>query len=331
MAEIKIEKPKQTIKDPEEFNSLIESCKRFGIRYKITAYLTSIHLMIFTEKIQHFDFSLTGSSKDIINIGAIANSIKNCNYPKEIWNDEIQIASGYQFSDDYFAKKELKCRSYDINSAFPFAMLKPMPDTTKKPRRNDYLKAGEIGFLKSGSCTTKPGYYANYIFPLIDSPFKEFVYKYYKNKKEAITKEEKAKAKAFLNIATGLFAKKGGKCSNIYIRNAIIYYSNQYIKKYIDENTVYCNIDCIVSLTPRPDLPIGPEIGQFKCEHECQGFKYIKNCEYQWKNDDGTNDCHYSGIPAGTLKDIEDLNSWEENLKYYLGKDELIHERKKNN
>lgn len=321
----------QFIETAEDFNNLIRLCKETKVRYKIDLYKTSVHLSVFGSKIQHFDFSLTGQKKDIINCGAIANAIKKCDYQKEVWNNEIKIASGYQFTDDYFARKDLICWSYDINSAFPFAMLKPMPDTTKEPRRNDFIKKGEIGFLKSGGCVTEVGYFADYILPLIDSPFKEFVYNYYKQKKEAKTFEEKAKAKSFLNIATGLFAKKDGKCSNIYIRNAIIHYSNEYIKKYIDENTVYCNIDCIVSLVPRTDIPIGKEIGMFKCEHECQGFKYIKNCIYQWKNDDGTNECHYSGIGAGLLKDIEDLSSYKDNIKFYLGKDEFIHEKKQNN
>ena len=104
------------------------------------------------------------------------------------------------------------------------------------------------------------------------------------------------------------------------MRNAIIYYSNKYIKKFIDDDTIYCNVDCIISLRPRYDIPVGKEIGQFKIEHECEDFKYKMNGIYQWGKDG--KDVHYIGIPKNLLSDIEDISSWQKNLKYIFNEKE---------
>ena len=188
---------------------------------------------------------------------------------------DYKTAVGYSWCDKLNAHKDLKCWSYDINSAYPYAMLQPMPDTTKEPRYNDFVKENEIGFYISSEATTKVGDYADIIFPLMPSPFVEYITKYY-NKKENSSGLEREKWKLYLNIPTGCVQRH-----NIFIRNAIIHYSNEYIKKYIDDDTVYCNIDCIVSLKPRNDLPIGNDIGLFKEEHSNLTFRYIDCGIYQ--------------------------------------------------
>ena len=53
------------------------------------------------------------------------------------------------------------------------------------------------------------------------------------------------------------------------------------IEDLMDENTIYCNTDSIVSLVPRDDLEIGDDIGQFKEEDKGKMFAY-KGFEYQW-------------------------------------------------
>jgi hypothetical protein len=106
--------------------------------------------------------------------------------------------------------------------------------------------------------------------------------------------------KDYLNIPTGCIQRH-----NIFLRNAIIHYSNEYIKKYIDENTIYCNVDCIVSLVPRPDIPTGDCIGSFKNEHNNEAFKFIDTGMYQWNDE-----CHYKGIPSNTIIDIEHTENW---------------------
>lgn len=308
--------------DADEFNKLVSECETWGIKYEIKNYSTSVQLET-NSKI--YRCSLTGEAKDNVNTGAIAAAFYKYLEPfdlrykygysedndyldgKKIIRWDYKIASGYQYYNEDFVLKDLKCWSYDINSAYSYAMLGPMPDTRVKPRYNDIIRRGEMGFYKGGGATTVVGEFAEIIFPLIDSPFKEYVFPRYQKKKCLKKGPERDKVKKELNFATGLIARR-----NIFMRNAIIYYSNRYIQKFIDEDTVYCNIDCIVSLRPRYDLPIGNEIGQFKVEHECDDFKYKKSCIYQW----GPNDVHYAGVPRNTISDIENLGSWQDNLKY---------------
>lgn len=309
----------------EEFNDLMEEFDRNHTPYNIYNYSCSVTV---ETKQNIYMVSLTEDDDDIVNVGSLANTFyklfpdlrykygykenkTNLDKTKITW--DYKVAHGYQYFDEYYSKKPLKCWGYDINSAFPFAMLQPMPDTEATPRYNDIVGKNEIGFYKGGGATTVAGEWAEIIFPLIDSPFKDYVMTLYKEKKESegLTRE---KYKRKLNYVTGLLARR-----NIFLRNAVIYYSNSYIKKYIDNSTVYCNVDCIVSLTPRPDIPLGEEIGQFKKEFECANFKYIQSGIYQVEDE-----CHYTGIPRGLLTDIEDISDWVDRVPYKLENGRII-------
>ena len=185
-------------------------------------------------------------------------------------------------------------------------MCKDMPDTSIAPRMYDAVGPNEIGFNDGGEVTTTIGDFAEYIFPLMKSPFIKYVENYYAKKQKAKTKEERDLWKDFLNIPTGMSHKK-----NIFIRNAILYHAACYIRQFIDKDTVYCNTDSIVSLKKRTDLPIGDKLGEFKEEHANERFKFIDEGIYQWDNE-----CHYKGIPGCALTDIENIENWEENLPY---------------
>lgn len=197
------------------------------------------------------------------------------------WMDGISSCAGIVgFNEKYMNQRHHNCYGYDLNSAFTFAMLNDMPDTSKHPREFDYVKSGEIGFDydENGDFTClMEGHYAKYVFPLMKSPFTKFATTWYERKKNAQTKKEKDHAKAYLNYAVGYLQRK-----NPFLRCAIIYYSNTYIKSFIDENTLYWNTDSIVSLVPRPDIEknIGKELGQWKIEH--QGDFAYTGYSYQW-------------------------------------------------
>lgn len=307
---------------PTEFNELVDLLEEEHIDYIFKHLACSASL---ETKSTIYEVNLIGDERHIINVGTISSQFfRQCDvhdirgqygYKEEYdsldrlhvsW--DYGVAYGYSFYNEYYSRKQLKCWSYDVNSAFAYAMLKQMPDTRQEPRFSDYIRPGEMGFYKMGGASTKVGDYADIIFPLMDSPFKGYVMKYFERKSNADSKDERRKWKDFLNIPTGLLARR-----NIFLRNALLYYSNQYIKSYIDDDTVYCNVDCIVSLTPRPDIPVGESLGMFKMEHNCEDFKYIKSCQYQWGKD-----CHYSGIPSAALTDIEDTKGWQHKLKYKI-------------
>lgn len=225
-------------------------------------------------------------------------------------------------------KEYNKCYGYDMTSAYGWALLQPIPDTTKEPRFNSEVKEGEIGFCMDGT-TEYEGGYGNIIFPLIPSPFVKFVNKWFGIKKYG-TKEESAKAKQMLNYAVGYMQR-----TNPFIRNTIVNRCNDKIKTYMDENTLYCNTDSIVSLVPRSDLPLGDRIGEFHLEHE-GSFAY-SGFNYQWNKEVPT----YRGVVKKWFDGFEKKHKrkWDilkdeiptfEESEFYFDKDKLQIRRKKN-
>lgn len=232
------------------------------------------------------------------------------NYKTRItWN--LRDPGNFEYINNKYKLKWLKCYSYDINSAYSFAMLKPMPDTDKPCRKFDVINKNEIGFYSNGYATTEIGAFAEYIFPLKESPFKKYVEYYYNKKQNAKSPEEREIWKSFLNIPSGMMHKV-----NIFMRLAILHYAAIYINSFIDENTVYCNTDSIVSLKARSDIPLGNEIGKFKKEHINEIFKYKQSGIYQWDTI-----CHYKGLPGIALNDIENTKNWQANLPYKYDED----------
>jgi hypothetical protein len=240
------------------------------------------------------------------------------------WNEDIAtISAVIGFNKELSGKRYEDCYGYDLNSAFNFAMLNPMPDTTVEPKEYCKVKKNEIGFFYDDNGDfkiVKEGHFARYVFPLMDSPFKKFVDTWYSNKKNAKTPEEKQKAKNVLVMAVGYLQKH-----NPFLRAAIIGYSNEYISSFIDEDTLYWNTDSIVSRKRRLDIEenLGSDLGQWKIEHK-GSFAYDGN-NYQWNNDVPV----VRGIPKNWFKKmypngfdvLKDEIPFEGNA-YYIDKDD---------
>lgn len=182
---------------------------------------------------------------------------------------------------------------YDLNSAYSYAMLNDMPDTSVPWRLGNIKEGFEIGFEerlneKTGLTMLVPKYkgFSMYIFPLMKSPFTKFVETWYAKKKNSPKgSKERDKAKGVLNYSVGYLQR-----INPFLRSTIIGNCNSLIESLIDEDTLFCNTDSITSLRPL-DLPIGEEIGQWKLEHE--GYVAYKGNNYQWYN----GDLCFRGIP----------------------------------
>lgn len=259
------------------------------------------------QKIVCYNFRLDGDENDQYITGGEAWNILNKNYYKvpnlrdidiygyeEKYNDDGSITYSWKglgltkailyFNPKFNNQRFDNSYGYDLNSAFSYGMLQPMPDTTVIPRINDKVKKNEIGFrevYKNDEINYEAVFNgrADYVFPLIKSPFEKFVKTWYKRKKNAKTKEEKGKAKGVLNYSIGYLQKY-----NPFLRAAIITYSNDFIMNLMDENTLYCNTDSIVSKVKRPDIEknLGDDIGQWKIEHFGK-FAY-RGYSYQWDN-----------------------------------------------
>ena len=168
---------------------------------------------------------------------------------------------------------------YDINSAFSWGMLQDQPDTTK-PLGRGKLEANQIGFVEPGIVVLKEGLYCDYRFPLIESPYKKFVEKYYNLKKNAKTVEERQKAKDILNLCIGYLQR-----NNCFVRVNIIERCNERIRKLINKykkNFLYCNTDSFVSdcRIPELDNDLSDGVGSWKLEKE--GLFVVNESGYQW-------------------------------------------------
>lgn len=250
--------------------------------------------------------------------------VKDTEHIKKYFNHEKQkyvyeySSRPLLYSNPDYDKMELDVYVYDLNSAYSFAMLKPIPDTSVEPRVFDMVGENEIGFnLNQGYLELAfTGELAYYVFPLIESPFKSFVEKYYKMKKNAKNPMEKMEAKDTLNFAVGQLQNH-----DPFIRATIIGRCNKLIKNLMDENTIMCNTDAIYSLAPRPDLDIGDGLGQWKLEYE-GWFKKIQ-LNYQT-----TKDVHVRGVSSKWFNANNNFKLGEDDLpkngnKYFFDEDTM--------
>lgn len=193
-----------------------------------------------------------------------------------------------KFYSDYF---EGNVWVYDLNSAYAWAAMQDQPDTTKDYLKDCEVPEGYVGFLLDSELTMiEAGGYAEIAFPLMESPFKKYMKKWYEKKRNATTKEEKATAKQHLLIPIGFLQK-----SQPFIRANIVHSINYKMARLCDKDTIYVNTDAIYSKVPRYDLEMGEDIGQFKVEKTCKAR--LKGFCIQYLNEDGTSDeVKYRGV-----------------------------------
>ena len=184
-------------------------------------------------------------------------------------------AKGLLWKNKKYEGQRVQAICYDMNSAYSYAMIQDMPDTSVPPKAK-VIGAGEIGFDVNGNRQTSG--YSIYVFRLMESPFKKFVRAYYEKKNKAKTKAERRRAKEYLNFCVGFLQNR-----DPYTRAQIVGLANDLILSLIDENTIYCNTDSIVSLKERPDLKLGDDIGEWKIEHT--GEFAFNGYNYQWNLD----------------------------------------------
>ena len=198
---------------------------------------------------------------------------------------------------------------YDLNSAYAMALVDKIIDTYN-PHYYDYVEEGEVGFISSDHNLTirHKGEYADVIFPLMESPYKDFARKYYNIKKKAPKgSDERELAKQILVITVGLWQNV-----NPYLRAYVVGKCNEqieyYLKKYKDKICMW-NTDAIYCTEHIDELDnlIGEDIGQFKIEYE--GLFRQKGLNYQKLDEHNTS---YRGVLKTLFK--EDFNILSDRL-----------------
>ena len=262
---------------------------------------------IFSKDERENDAQTSGMSAYI----ALAKSFNaSMGYKIPEYDRELGAATAILAYRPEYEGKRVNAYSYDQNSSYGWALKQPMPDTREMTGYKRVVQAGEIGFIyddskpisgfeQAGDTSLKirlAGEHATYIFPIMESPFKGFADRWYSKKVNAKTPEEKAKAKQTICYSVGYLQRK-----NPFLRAAVVEWANRYIANLIDENTIYVNTDCLVSLVPRDDIPMGKGLGEFKQDHVGE-FAFV-GFNYQWNMEVPT----YRGIPKTWFKEGWDI------------------------
>lgn len=190
-----------------------------------------------------------------------------------------------------YDKTEHQIVSYDLNSAYASVLMDKIIDTYNMDFFRE-VKENEVGFLLDTDLTMVHNGFADLVFPLIESPYKEYVKEWYwKKKNSPKDSPERAIAKEILVITVGLWQNK-----NPFLRAYVVNSCNEFIERLIlkyEDKVCMWNTDAIYCTEEIPEINAlcGTEIGQFKIEYK--GLFRQKGTAYQ-KVDDG--ETSYRGI-----------------------------------
>lgn len=215
------------------------------------------------------------------------------------FSDENYKVDQYRYHDSELICQWLPVYTYDQNSCYPWFLTKPLPIETE-PLGAGVVEEGQCGFVVHRSFTNfdefkiekvRVGESAHYRFPLkVIESVKNFALVLYKLKQ---LKWEHAKP--YLSGFVGMLKYKAP-----FIRAYILGCAKEYIQSVSDENTIINTVDSIVSLTPRPDLDIGSDIGQFKEEYKDCLINFTSPVRKAYKYPDG----HVEIVCAGAQESL---------------------------
>lgn len=188
------------------------------------------------------------------------------------------------WSNPKYDNKLTQCWAYDINSAYPAALLKPIPDVNNDLGAG-FVEEGQLGFIldREGYLEEVKSGLATWRFNIIPSPWaKDYVFKRY-NKllhyKEIGDSENASKIKEEFVCAIGCLRNH-----NAFLYTHILTVCRDTMHQYVDDNTMLVNTDCIYSAVERPDIPLGTDIGLFKTLPQNGTKIYLSGANYKWES-----------------------------------------------
>lgn len=271
--------------------------------YKITTKKVNDDLTKATDFTCTWIFDKTGSKQHHIHPSIVAKKYAKYYKPYDIVNDHPELfdrlangklaqsakpLSGFNKSFDL---TEHYVIGYDLNSAYASVLMNKIIDTYNMDFYRE-VENNEVGFLLDSDLTMVHNGFADVIFPLIESPYKEYVQEWYWKKKNSPKgSPERDIAKEVLVITVGLWQNK-----NPFLRAYVVNSCNEFIERLMlrnEDKVCMWNTDAIYATEriPEIDALCGTEIGQFKVEYE--GLFRQKGTVYQ-KVDEG--ETSYKGI-----------------------------------
>lgn len=238
------------------------------------------------------------------------NNIQACSkvfkFPRIHEKEDAPInASGIIWSNPKYYNKPVEAIEYDMHLAWASFLYKsPLPDTTVKPHKG-FVKEGEIGFIDGGEDSISIGYkvvfsgYADYIFPIIYNPRKDYLEKLNKevNESEGLIRQ---------NLKNKINHYLGG-CQNFncFIRVAVISQCNQYIESLIEkyeDKLIYSVSDSLAATEHIPELDalVGNDLGSWNIKKQGTIYKF-KDGGRVWLQDNKVVSASWRGVPEGYI------------------------------
>lgn len=196
---------------------------------------------------------------------------------------DISPAKPLLYKNKKFDGVETIAFEYDLSNAYAQMLKEPLPDT-KTMKRNCIVKDGEVGFLQIGDdlLLVNPGSEceADFVFKLMESPYIKWINRIFERCEKAQSKEEKDEIKSIYRFAVGDLQN-----INPFWRAMVVQRCNRLVKYYMDENTIYCNTDSIVSSVRRYDIESDTKY-KWKLKRCGEVFKWRKShIDYQWNDE----------------------------------------------
>lgn len=229
-------------------------------------------------------------------------------------------ASGILWNNKKYNKTNVYCYEYDLHLAWlSVFMTCPLPDTSVPPREKDIVKEGEIGFLLNGynryNCGDSVVFsgYADYIFPIMYCPNKEYFNKLVDKINKAKNKLTRQNLKNRFNMWLGQQQNR-----NAFIRIAVIAQSNKkiidLIAKYKDK-LIFSVTDSLgaTERIPEIDNMIGNNPGCWSIKNE--GYLYTDETNRLYLDNKGfiTNSV-IKGVPKQHVKGLN-ISEYKELVK----------------
>lgn len=191
---------------------------------------------------------------------------------------DITAAVPLYYKNMKYDGKAVNAYEYDLSQAYAQMLRLPLP-VTSSLKRNAKLVKGQIGFININNdllLIEEEGIECDYVFDSMESPYIKWIDNLLNRIAKENNKNDKDDLKNVYRFAIGDLQNL-----NPFWRATIVGRCNNLVKSYMDENTIYCNTDSIVSTVRRLDLE--NDKFNWKLKRENEVFKWQKGrCNYQW-------------------------------------------------
>ena len=165
--------------------------------------------------------------------------------------DDLESAKPLLYKNPKYNGKATVAYEYDLKEAYAQMLKLPLPDL-HTAKYDAEIGDNQVGFYPIGEhlyCSFEKGKKCDYVFDLMPSPYAKWVDKIHKDIMKTNDEHRKLELKSKYRFSIGDLQNL-----NPFWRCIIVERCNHEVMRHMDENTIYCNTDGLVSETRRFDL-----------------------------------------------------------------------------